>query len=571
MPLTDAQVGPAIQDAGYKYISGYGPKAIWQRGTWDGPDKSHFTPAEGKYAGESVEPETQEVIANRLFPSSSPYIAANNKPDTQATNAPDSMYDQNGKYYERQNGQWVANPQFDNPTKAAGYRAPTAGPAPKTALDIEQQQGQIAANNQSIVASQATITRNAQLDALAAQQQAFLQQKATLAQQNDDKRLALETNTQIATIQNQRDTYAFNIAQAQQRSYEAQTQAQFDAGKFNASGATSAAEFNATGQQRASEFNATQGLATEQANNQAEAQKRRDLADANTALGTLAQDTGNRGRFATFATANRGFGQDNTAIGQGTSLIDNTSVGPLEQGITSKNALQATPDRPYTFNPVTFSPIAFNPVAAPQFGGGPLSTFTPPSQATPTPAAQPALDASGRTQTTITNDNNQTRAIAAALGLPAAEHGGMMRGAYMSGDSTDGKENAEINIPLGGAGAMVISTKGMKPAQIKALKAKMQKFATGGLFDQLGDSPLSKQFLEDSSAKFREGTPWANKPGALPSPVYQSSPGFNPQLASLLNAGRALEQGVPTEFSSWLASRYALDTISGPRIVSRTA
>lgn len=558
MPIDENALGPAIERAGYKYVdgSGSGPTALWIAGTWEGPNGDTFVPAKDAKTGAAYPPESQEQIANQLYPSSSPYLAANNKPNTTSGAAPDSQYDQNGKYYERQNGQWVANPQFDNPTKAAGYRAPTAGPAPKTALDIEQQQGQIAANNQSIAASQATIARNTQLDALAAQQQAFLQEKATLAQKNDDKRLALETNTQIATIQNQRDTYAFNVAQAQQKVYDSQQALAFDAAKYNNQGANDTARFNAQ-----------ESLAYGQANDAAQARKRADIQNVNAQTGQLAQDTGNRGLFASFATANRGLGAENTAIGQGTSLIDKASVGPLEQSLQAKAALEATPDRPYTFSPITF-----NPIAAPPSGGGPLSSFVAPSSQpnAPTTTAAPVLDASGRDTNKVNADNAATRAIAAQLGLPAAEHGGMVRGAYMSGDSSDGKENAEINIPLGGAGAMVISTKGMQPAKVKALKAKMQKFATGGLFDQLGDSPLSKQFLGDASAKFREGTPWANKPGALPSPVYQSSPGFNPQLASLLNSGRALEQGIPKEYSSWLADRYAPTSISGPRIIGRT-
>lgn len=544
---------------GLQWVSGNGDNAVWQ--TPDGKryaESALFDQAFGTYDASGKQ--------------TRPPVGIDTTPTQPKAAAPPTLrYDATGQAYEWDGTTWQPNSTFNDPTKAAGYKAPTAGPAPKTALDIQQQQATIDATNQTIASAQATIARNAQLDALAAQQQTFLQQKANLAQQNDDQRLANETAAQIATIQNQRDIYAFNVTQAQQNTYQAQQQANAAAAQFNASGQTSAEEFNSTGAQNAAQFNAQQALATQQANNQAAAQKRTDLANVNAQVGQLAQDTGNRGLFATFATANSGFGKANTAIGQGQSLIDNTSAGPLETQLGTRNDIMAQPDNPYTFTPTAFQPVTFNPVPGVNLSNGPLSTFTPPSTGNQAPLPQMPPTASGvndpktglpLTSSQVSSDNAATRAAAAALGIPAMAKGGMVRGAYMSGDSPDGKENAEINIPLGRGGAMVVSTRGMKPAQIKALKAKMQKFATGGLFDQLTDSPLSQQFLTDSSQQFRAGTPWAGQSGPLPSPVYQSSPGFNPDLAALLNSGRALEQGIPTTTSAFLADRYSPSGLS---------
>lgn len=576
-----------LGEQGLKWIGGQGGNAVWQapNGTRL-PESSWFDQAFGTY--DAAGKQTKAPVGVDATP-------VTNKEPT----APTLRYDSTGQAYEWDGTNWQPNSKFNDYTKAAGYRAPTAGPAPKSALDIEQQQVSIDAARQSIAASQQTVAsaqetiqRNARLDAQAAAQQSWLTQKDMLAAANDDKRTQATVASQMATIQQQRDIYNFSIVQAQQKSYEAQqaanaAAAQFnaqganDTARFNATGTQRAGEFNATGAERTDEFNATQGLATQQANNAAAAQKQRDIADVNDKIGVLGQDTGNRGRFASFVAANRGFGQDNTAVGQGTSLIDNSSAQPLENSLQNKQGILARPDNPYTFNPlsfnpVTFTPTTFNPVATPNYGGGPLSTFTPAQQGAPQAqttaaggGAAPALSGvvnpatgQGLTQAQTQQDNSQTLAAAAALGIPMLEHGGQVQGAYMSGDSSDGAENPEINIPLGNRGAMVISLKGMPPAKVKALKAKMQKFATGGLFDQLDSSPLSQQFLGDASAKFREGTPWAGQSGALPSPVYQSSPGFNPQLGSLLNSGRALEQGIPTEYSSWLANRYAPAAIS---------
>lgn len=320
----------------------------------------------------------------------------------------------------------------------------------------------------------------------------------------------------------------------------------------------------------------------QQATMQAEAQRRRDLSDVNAQIGVLGQDTGNRGRFAAFATANRGFGQENAAIGRGASLIDDTSAQPLEAALQEQQRLQQ-PTQPFGGQPwaqqqgISFGESGYSPeqaaeiqarinqqftnqVGAAAQHGAQTINFNPADEANLKAAGITTLSdlaagfgQGGDTVQGRMGDGNFT--LSPTNPLPRMEQGGLVRGAFMAGDSTDGKENEEIIIPMGEFTA-VASTKGMAPEKVKALKQRLAKFATGGLFDNLTGSPLSKQFLTDASAKFRQGTPWEGQAGALPSPVYASSPGFNPLLAQMLNSGRALEQGVPEQYSAWLTDRY---------------
>ncbi len=443
----------------------------------------------------------------------------------------------------------------------------------------------------------ATIQRNAQQDALAAQQQQFLQQKADLAQKNDDARLANETNAQIASVQQNRAQLALQTQQAQFTQAQAQKQYDLTVAQFNAQAQQSAQAANATNQQSAEQFNAQQAqqvnlanasgqtdvakfnaqqqLATEQANAQAAQQKRQDLANVNTQIGTLGQDTGNRGRFAAFVAANRGWGQDNTAVGNGASLIDQQSLGPLESQLGIQKQIQGQSENPYQYTPVQFTgaaaptPINFTPQAAALLN---MPAEGPLAQAGPVPQAPAVSGGTAAPATPGVQFNPQASAAVQAyqqslgannVGTQLMSNGGMVQGAFMSGDSPDGKENPEIVIPMGD-GSMVVSLKGMSDDRIREIKGRIAKFATGGLFGNVDPTqdPLSSQFLQQASDQFRQGTPWQGQQGALPSPVYQSSPGFNPQLGSLLNSGRALEQGIPTDYSSWLASRYTPNAIS---------
>lgn len=122
MALDEQQLGPLIEQAGYQYVngSGWGNTALWIRGTWDGPNNDHFTP-DDKGPG----PYSQEMVANTLFPTSSPYLKPTAQPGMGYGNAPEIRYDGQGKAFTWDNGKPVPLPQFDDYTKAAGYRPPS--------------------------------------------------------------------------------------------------------------------------------------------------------------------------------------------------------------------------------------------------------------------------------------------------------------------------------------------------------------------------------------------------------------------------------------------------------------
>lgn len=532
---------------GLRWVSGNGDNAVWQL-----PDGRRVTES----AALDMALGSYDAAGKRL--SAPTGIDTTPKPDASSAGA--TTKEIGGRVV-----QWNPTSQrydIDLGPSGAGGGGMTAGQASEAAARNAQLQETIRVNS-------ATIDRNGRLDALAGQQQAWLQQKEALARADKKEEVAATTANQIANLQVNRDRLGLETQVAQQNAMQAQRTLEFNI-----------ASANQQGQQRADEFNATQGLATQKLNTEAAAQKQRDLADQNEKIGVLAQDTGNRGRWASFVTATNGWGKDNTALGQGQSFIDDASVQPLEGSIGNRNAIQARSDTPYSF-----TPIAFNPLAMSGAQPGPLSMAGPtsatagqPVMPAPQQAAAPnpyaAINAIAQAQAAANPNANPAGfnvAGDAQPGVGAFEHGGVAQGAFMAGDSSDGKENAEIVIPLGAGGAMIVSTRGMDPAKVKKMRSGMQKFATGGLFDQLGDSAkLSKGFLQDASKKFREGTPWAGMPGALPSPVYGSSPGFSPLLNGLLASGRALEQGVPVEYSNWLTERYKPDTIRGTTGVGRS-
>jgi hypothetical protein len=137
--------------------------------------------------------------------------------------------------------------------------------------------------------------------------------------------------------------------------------------------------------------------------------------------------------------------------------------------------------------------------------------------------------------------------------------GGIAPGAYISGE-----RGPELNIPLGDK-TIVLNQKQMKAAGIDLKKLmsgskKPEQFAGGGVFDtgwgnvQDQDRTLSMQFLNDALARARAGTPFQE--GALPAPVYASSPGFSPLVTQVLGSLTSMAQGVPTEYFQELAAKY---------------
>ncbi len=137
--------------------------------------------------------------------------------------------------------------------------------------------------------------------------------------------------------------------------------------------------------------------------------------------------------------------------------------------------------------------------------------------------------------------------------------GGVSNGAYISGE-----RGPELNIPLGDK-TIILNQKQMKAAGIDLKKlmsdsVRPKQFAEGGVFDQGWgnvtdpDRTMSMQFLSDALAKARAGTPWQT--GALPSPVYASSPGMSPIVSQTLGSLTAMAQGIPAEYFQELAAKY---------------
>ena len=149
--------------------------------------------------------------------------------------------------------------------------------------------------------------------------------------------------------------------------------------------------------------------------------------------------------------------------------------------------------------------------------------------------------------------------------FPQAEEGGMMRSAFVAGDSKSGKESEEIIIPLGPGMALVIPNKQTKKI-LGAGKAGKQpkKMAKGGLFQQQGNSMYeglvndtdrtrANNFLGEASRRATMGTPWdVNR---LPTPVFASSPGTSRFVTDLLASLNAIRRGIPPEYFREQAAR----------------
>ena len=131
--IPEQELGPRIERSGYQHVpgSGYGAGALWVPGTWSTDSKGNRTfqadrnPDNG---GKPYAPESQEQIAKKLFPESSPYLSGN-RAKPASGKAPDVQYMPDGRafYWDLSYGSPVRQflPDQDDPTKASGYRAPS--------------------------------------------------------------------------------------------------------------------------------------------------------------------------------------------------------------------------------------------------------------------------------------------------------------------------------------------------------------------------------------------------------------------------------------------------------------
>lgn len=386
----------------------------------------------------------------------------------------------------------------------------------------------------------------AQADLLIKQQNlAFLREKQAFEMEAGRRREALDTQQQIFTQQLQTAQLENNIAQFNARMNVDVQQANFD-------------------------------------NSEKYATRQQNLA---TQIGTLAQDAGDRGKYASTVLANSGWGADNSQ----TDYRTTESTMPLEQllriransmggptpitpayvggasggvnlpapggGLSLPNAIPALPSPAAPAAPASNPYAPLNAMAAQQNAAGKNTQgVNVGADATvpgvpPTAPAPPA--APGYSDAEMMARILASRAAGSGAGGGGFSHGGMAHGMYVSGDApgkdpSAGGARPELNIPLGDGRTAVLNEAQMDAMGIN-LK-KVMKMAGGGIFDAMagdnGDRSLTTDFLNAAATEGRRNTPWAGG-GNLPSPVYGAAPGFDPIVLDLIASMNALERGYP--------------------------
>ena len=388
----------------------------------------------------------------------------------------------------------------------------------------------------------------------------FLVKKERFAESQDNKRLANETAAQIFNQEQMIANLQMQGLQMQVEQQNLQMQAQMEVDSFNSQ----------------------MGFSVAQANQQAAAQKREELAQSARDISGFSQSPTDWGRLAAFETAGRVWGDEDQAIREEGGFITDKSLQPLAQGLDNRDRIIATPDNPFSFTPIqapTFQPFelpqlptpTIAPVATPEAAPAAASAAAP-AAAEATPAASGwQQDASGKwvgPQTGIGGVLDVGR-------LAKMEHGGVAQGAYIAGDSSDGKENEEINIPLGPGQALVISSKKVGPKAFAAIKRQLSgapRMQNGGVFDAglFGggmDTGRARQFQSQAAQRQRMGTPWTT--GPLPGATFASSPGLPLEVQQLLASMRGLEYG---ENPSYFLNRAQMlrPAATQERVISRT-
>jgi hypothetical protein len=470
-------------------------------------------------------------------------------------------------------------PATNEEIAAARRAATTSGTAGRTMFpeELALLEAQTAAQRAGIAQNDLRIQQDAKRLALEQQNAAFTQARALWADARDDKRLAMEANRDLFTQQNSIANLQMNIAQMQQRRAELQTNLDWNVQQLNTNAMNEAARFNAQ-----------MGFNVEQANVAAEQRRQEQLQSLARDISEAAKAPGDYGKLAALTLANAGWGAPGTAIGKGADLRTTQSLAPLESQLRTRQDVMAQPARPFSYTPITPT-MAQAPVVAPldlSMVKVPQINIQQPSERVSAPVAggdgsiyQPtgvlgalvgALQGGASSESVNAALN---AAIAAQTGAPtgyqgaggeggatpAAAKGGMMNGAYISGE-----RGPELNIPLGDQ-TLVLNQKQLKAAGIDLKKLmsgskKPEQFADGGIFDagwgnvQDQDRTLSMQFLNDALARARAGTPFQE--GALPAPVYASTPGFSPLVTQVLGSLTSMAQGVPTEYFQELAAKY---------------
>jgi hypothetical protein len=192
----------------------------------------------------------------------------------------------------------------------------------------------------------------------------FLVKKQRFAESQDNKRLANETSAQMFNQEQMIANLQMQGLQMQVEQQNLQMQAQMEVDSFNSQ----------------------MGFSVAQANQQAAAQKREELAQSARDISGFSQSPTDWGRLAAFETAGRVWGDEDQAIREEGGFITDKSLQPLAQGLDNRDRIIATPDNPFSFTPIQAP--TFQPFELPQL---PTPTIAPVATPEAAPAAAPPL------------------------------------------------------------------------------------------------------------------------------------------------------------------------------------
>lgn len=394
----------------------------------------------------------------------------------------------------------------------------------------------------------ATIEERNRRYALDVQKEAFLRGESEFNRYLGNETLATQKAQQAEAVRSNMAQEAISIqGMVQQRNMlQAQLQAQTD------------------------QFNASMQFQTQQANAQAQEQKASRLQSLASDISTASKDPGDRAALASYVLANTGFGK--AAATNDVDLVTDESLTGLEGLLRNREDVQARPDNPYSFSPLATPTVPEFDINALRnlFGvqqtgssGGIVNQAAPQA---PVERQANVWSVDGRGTTDTTDDQWVGPAVdwekIRAGKTPKMEQGGVTTGAFVAGDDSEGKENKEVvipNFPVQGMTTVVPEAK--LTAKMRAHMAKMPKAETGGVFaDGIfsgldSDRTRARDFMAEVNKRARAGTPWAT--GNLPGLAFESSPGFDPFVADLLQSLRASEQGLPVEWQRRQASMLA--------------
>lgn len=285
---------------------------------------------------------------------------------------------------------------------------------------------------------------------------------------------------------------------------------------------------------------------------QFEADKQRRLTEANASIGKLAADPGDRGVYTGTVLANSGWGQTQGALAA-TDQRTGESLQPLAGQLNNRDQIAASqaPAMPSLIPTPDLTGINLaalgangsnNPnLAADQARAAAMAAAinTPAAQAsqgtveggTPASPAQGGIDLAA-----LIGGNTSALTGAGYKQTPAMKSGGMVQGAYVSGDApgpdpSAGGARPELNIPLPDGKTAVLNEKQMDALGIN-LK-RIMKLADGGIFaSPLLDTTRAREFSDETARRTLTNTGLQQ----APAPVFSAGPNADPFVTQLLDS-----------------------------------